>query len=60
MFSAGADILYGAHAGNGRELLWYRYLPATETWADTGRGAGKVVLRSGQLPLTFSSTTANA
>ncbi|MEV6635107.1 tachylectin-related carbohydrate-binding protein, partial [Actinoplanes sp. NPDC051470] len=43
MFSAGADILYGAHGGNGGELLWYRYLPATETWADTGSGTGRVV-----------------
>jgi hypothetical protein len=43
IFSVGADILYGAHAGNGGELLWYRYLPATGTWVDTGRGVGKLV-----------------
>ncbi len=43
MFSVGADILYGAHAGNGGELLWYRYLPATETWVASGRDVGKLV-----------------
>ena len=43
MMSAGGDTLYGARADNGGELLWYRYLPATNSWVDTGRGVGKLV-----------------
>ncbi len=43
MFSAGGDTLYGAWGGNGSELVWYRYLPETDTWADTGRDIGRHV-----------------
>ncbi|SHF10615.1 tachylectin-related carbohydrate-binding protein [Streptoalloteichus hindustanus] len=44
VMSVGGDILYGARlVQGGGELLWYRYQPVTDSWADTGRDIGKLV-----------------
>ncbi|MCS7475927.1 tachylectin-related carbohydrate-binding protein [Umezawaea endophytica] len=37
--SPGADVLYGTFAGG--ETWWYRYLPETDTWANSGYGNWK-------------------
>ncbi|GAA1968443.1 tachylectin-related carbohydrate-binding protein [Amycolatopsis minnesotensis] len=41
--SPGADVLYGSYPAEDGALLWYRYLPASGTWADTGRTNGKLI-----------------
>lgn len=41
--SPGADVLYGSYPAEGGGLLWYRYLPASDTWSDTGRANGKLI-----------------
>ncbi|QWF79486.1 tachylectin-related carbohydrate-binding protein [Amycolatopsis sp. CA-230715] len=41
--SPGADVLYGSYPAEDGALLWYRYLPASGNWADTGRTTGKLI-----------------
>ncbi|ATY16417.1 hypothetical protein CU254_16995 [Amycolatopsis sp. AA4] len=41
--SPGADVLYTSYSADSGGLLWYRYLPASDTWADTGRANGKLI-----------------
>ncbi|WP_406632115.1 tachylectin-related carbohydrate-binding protein [Amycolatopsis sp. WGS_07] len=41
--SPGADVLYSPYAADSGGLLWYRYLPASDTWVDTGRANGKLI-----------------
>ncbi len=38
VFSPGGDVLYGTLADDGGELVWYRYLEGTNTWANGGVG----------------------
>ncbi|WP_084628199.1 tachylectin-related carbohydrate-binding protein [Amycolatopsis nigrescens] len=43
IMSVGGDVLYGSHPDENGGLLWYRHLPASDTWAPTGRNQGKLI-----------------
>ncbi|MBP2477509.1 hypothetical protein JOF53_006381 [Crossiella equi] len=44
LFSGGGDTLYGpAVTSVGPELVWYRYLPYSDKWVESGRDIGKQV-----------------
>ncbi|WP_158892198.1 tachylectin-related carbohydrate-binding protein [Amycolatopsis anabasis] len=43
LMSVGGDILYGSYPAENGGLLWYRYLPASDSWAPTGRNQGKLI-----------------